>query len=178
MPKESKTQNNPTTPLEKFSMNATKWVGSIESLIVHTIIFILAFMLVIFGIPYDDVLLVVTTIVSLEAIYLAIFIQMTVNRNTTHLSEVSHEIGEIQEDVDEIQKDVDEIAEDVDEIQKDVDEIAEDVDEIQEDVEDITEESGKKLTTVKKISKYSELERALVILTKEIQSLKKETPKK
>jgi peptidoglycan hydrolase CwlO-like protein len=85
-----------------------------------------------FGVHIDTVLLVLTTAVSLEAIYLAIFIQMSVNENTESLEEV-------EEDIDEIQHDVDEIQHDVDEIQHDVDEIQEDVDEIQGDVERTSE---------------------------------------
>jgi len=79
------------------------------------------------GVDWDEILLVLTTVVSLEAIYLAIFIQMSVNRSVESLQEVGQDVEEIQKDVDEIQKDVDEIQEDVDEIQKDVDEIQEDV---------------------------------------------------
>lgn len=69
---------------------------------------------------WEIVLLVLTTAVSLEAIYLAIFIQMTVNRNTASLAEVEEDIDEIQEDIDEIQEDIDEIEEeeDKDEIRK------------------------------------------------------------
>jgi len=72
------------------------------------------------GISASDILLILTTIVSLEAIYLAIFIQMTVNKHSEELEEVSEDIGEIQEDVEEIQKDVDEIQEDVEDIQEEV----------------------------------------------------------
>jgi peptidoglycan hydrolase CwlO-like protein len=74
----------------------------------------------IFGISSEDVLLILTTVVSLEAIYLSIFIQMTVNQHAEELEEVSEDIGEIQEDVDEIQKDVDEIQEDVEDIQGEI----------------------------------------------------------
>jgi peptidoglycan hydrolase CwlO-like protein len=123
--------------IEKVSIKATRWVGSTNSLLVHTALFIFAFALYFYGIRLDDILLVLTTIVSLEAIYLSIFIQMSVNRQARKLHSVARDVGEIQEDVDEIQKDVDEIQEDVDEIQKDVDEIQEDVDEIQEDVDEI-----------------------------------------
>lgn len=70
-------------------------------------------------------LLVLTTLVSLEAIYLAIFIQMSINQTTESLEVVEHDIDEIQEDIDEIQEDVDEIQEDVDEIQEDVEGITE-----------------------------------------------------
>jgi chromosome segregation ATPase len=71
-------------------------------------------------------LLVLTTVVSLEAIYLAIFIQMTVNRHTESLREVEADVDEIQEDIGEIQEDVDEIQEDVDELQEDLEEMSED----------------------------------------------------
>ncbi|MEJ0002079.1 MAG: hypothetical protein WDN09_02800 [bacterium] len=114
---------------ENFSKKLTKWIGSPQSLVVHTIFFIAMFSLRLFGIAAADILLVLTTIVSLEAIYMSIFIQMTVNKHAEELEEVS-------EDVDEIQKDVDEIQEDVEEIQKDVDEIQEDVEDIQEEVKE------------------------------------------
>lgn len=112
----------------------TAWVGSVASLAVHTIAFLAAFAVGVFGIAsWELVLLILTTVVSLEAIYLAIFIQMTVNRNTESLREV-------EEDIDELQEDVEEIGEDIDEIQEDVEEITEDLDEIQEDVEEMSEE--------------------------------------
>lgn len=108
------------TLLEATSMSFTEWVGSVSSLVVHTIFFMLCFLLGIFGVPWNSVLLVLTTLVSLEAIYLAIFIQMTVNRNSQSLEEVEEDIDEIQEDIDDIQEDVDEIQENIDDIQEDV----------------------------------------------------------
>ncbi len=126
--------------LETISTQATAWIGSIQSLVFHTTLFIGAFVLGFAGIDWDRVLLVLTTVVSLEAIYLAIFIQMTVNRNTQSLKEVEQDIDEIQQDVDTIQENVDEIQEDVDEIQQDVDEVQHDVDEIQHDVDEIQED--------------------------------------
>lgn len=59
---------------------ATNWIGSIQSLVVHTALFALSFSLVFFGVALEQVLLVVTTAVSLEAIYLAIFIQIALNQ--------------------------------------------------------------------------------------------------
>lgn len=98
--------------LERSADKATRWIGSTRSLIVHTILFVGAFSLPLFGISLERVLLVLTTLLSLEAIYLAIFIQMSVNKNTK-------DIEIIQEDVDEIQKDVDEIQEDIEDIEED-----------------------------------------------------------
>ena len=95
----------PQTILERSAAQFTDWVGSTSSLVVHTIAFIVSFVLVFFGTPIDKVLLVLTTAVSLEAIYLAIFIQMTVNRNTQSLQEVEEDIDEIQEDVDKLEED-------------------------------------------------------------------------
>ena len=128
--------------LEAISLRATRWIGSGASLVFHTVVFIGAFLLYFFGINFDTILLFVTTIVSLEAIYLAIFIQMSVNRQSTEIKEVSLDVEEIQESVEEIQEDVEEIQTDIDTIQEDVDEIQEDVEEIQEDVDGISEEVG------------------------------------
>ncbi|MEI6810850.1 MAG: hypothetical protein WCK60_02225 [Candidatus Nomurabacteria bacterium] len=134
-------------PLEKLENTAiaiTHGVGSVWSLIIHTIIFITSFGLVLFGIKIEFVLLVLTTLLSLEAIYLSIFIQLSVNHQAKALAAVEKDIDEIQEDVEDIAEDVEEIQEaheeiqeDIEEIQKDVDEIQKDVDEIQEDVEEI-----------------------------------------
>ena len=108
---------------EEISDKVTRWIGSPQSIVLHTIFFISIFCLRFFDVPSADILLVLTTIVSLEAIYLSIFIQMTVNKHSKELEEVSEDVVEIQEGVDEIQKDVDEIQVDVDEIQEDLDEI-------------------------------------------------------
>ena len=109
------TENRTETMADRF----TQWVGSPLSIILHTIAFAMAFSLIFFGVEVDTVLLVLTTAVSLEAIYLALFIQMTVNKNTQSLADVEEDIEEIQEDVEGIEKDIDEIQEDVDEIEKD-----------------------------------------------------------
>ena len=106
-------------------MRATRWIGSPASLVFHTAMFIISFLLYFLGVPFNTILLVLTTVVSLEAIYLSIFIQMSVNRQAKQLEEVSEDVEEIQEDVEEIQEDIDEIQEDVDEIQEDVEDIQE-----------------------------------------------------
>lgn len=89
------------TRLEKISFKLTDWVGTPVSLIIHTLFFAGILTLRKFGITTDYLLLILTTVVSLEAIYLSIFIQMTVNRNTESLEEVEEDIEDIQEDVDE-----------------------------------------------------------------------------
>ncbi|MBI2601259.1 DUF1003 domain-containing protein [Candidatus Daviesbacteria bacterium] len=102
-----------TNKLDRLSIKATEWVGTPASLVMHTILFVSIFILNIFGLDFDTLLLVLTTAVSLEAIYLAIFIQMTVNRNTESLESVEEDIEDIQEDVQGLEDDVEDITEDI-----------------------------------------------------------------
>lgn len=130
-------------------------VGSATSLGIHTLLFVLCFVSALFHlILWDTMLLVLTTLVSLEAIYLAIFIQMSVNRHTIELAEVS-------DDVEDIQEDIEEISQDVDEIQKDVGEI-------QENVEEITDEDGEEVQHEKRQTV------AIEQLTKDVQRVLKD----
>jgi peptidoglycan hydrolase CwlO-like protein len=147
--------------LEIISEKLTNWIGTPLSILIHTIFFVGIFMMKFIGYSVDEILLVLTTAVSLEAIYLAIFIQMSVNKTTKSLAVVERDLDEIQEDVDEIQEDVDEIQEDVDEIQ-------EDVDEIQEDVEDLglDEDEDKIIKTIR------DVEKRLTLLHKEMKEIK------
>ena len=110
--------------MHEAALSLTKAVGSVPSVIIHTILFIASFAGVWYNIfSFDRMLLVLTTIVSLEAIYLSIFIQMTINYTTESLEEVGEDLEELQEDVGEIQEDVGEIQEDIDELQEDVEEM-------------------------------------------------------
>lgn len=126
--RELKTENS--TMLDKMADSVISWIGSTASLIFHTLLFITSFLLPLFKVvEFEEMLLVLTTIVSLEAIYLSIFIQMSVNKSNKHIEVIKEDVNEIQEDIDEIQEDIDEIQEDIDEIQEDIDEIADDEDE-------------------------------------------------
>jgi peptidoglycan hydrolase CwlO-like protein len=109
--------------MEKFVNNAIRWIGSINSLLIHTLLFIVFFALLFFA-DAQKILLVLTTIVSLEAIFLSIFIQMSVNIQSNKLNSVASDVEEIQKDVEEIQEDVEEIQEDVEEIQEEDEEDA------------------------------------------------------
>ena len=105
--------------LEKYSMKITGGIGSVPSLVIHTLFFIGIFTLALLDVSFDKIMLVLTTIVSLEAIYLSIFIQLTINRTTAQLHAVEKDIEEISEDIEEIQEDVEDIQEDVEDIQED-----------------------------------------------------------
>ncbi len=154
--------------MERMADIATRWIGSTASLIVHTLLFIIAFTLpALQVVNFDKMLLTLTTIVSLEAIYLAIFIQMSVNKN-------SLDIENIQEDVEEIQEDIEEIQEDVEEMQEDVEEIQEDVEELQEDLVEEKEETDTLAPPPSSPpGRLSQIEHLLSELQKEIALLKK-----
>ncbi|EKD52961.1 MAG: hypothetical protein ACD_61C00188G0004 [uncultured bacterium] len=103
------------TILDTLSRQMTYHIGTNTSIVIHTLLFIGIFSLRFFGQSTEQILLILTTAVSLEAIYLAIFIQMTVNRTTESLAGVEEDIDDIQEDIDDIQEDVSEDStEDVD----------------------------------------------------------------
>jgi len=125
------------------------FIGSVRSLVIHTIIFALSFLAALVGlIEWEIMLLVLTTLVSLEAIYLSLLIQITVNRHTKSLKDVEDEIDEISEDLEELGEDMEDIQEDLEEISEDIEEIQEDVEELNEDEDDEPKEKpkGKKPT--------------------------------
>ena len=83
---------------EKLALKITNWIGTPASLLLHTVAFILCLSLVAFGWEADRVLLFLTTAVSLEAIYLSIFIQMSMNNHSKVLAEVSDSVDELIEE--------------------------------------------------------------------------------
>lgn len=82
--------------LEQMAESTAAWVGSVPSLFVHTTFFILMFCLHVFGVSINNILLIATTIVSFEAIYLNIFIQMGVNRSNRHLKKHSEHLEKLK----------------------------------------------------------------------------------
>lgn len=177
-------KNNNKLDIDIIAEKITMAVGSGTSLIIHTMLFLGCFALIALGASADKIMLILTTIVSLEAIYLSLFIQISVNRSNRTIDdiqedveEISEDVEEIQKDIDDIQEDVEEISEDVDEIQKDIDDIQEDVDEIQEEVEDIEEEisgvdSDGNPVPDSEAQRLDRIERMLEALIVEIQSKK------
>ena len=89
-----------------------KWVGTTESLLVHSAVFLLSFLSHwIFHLSLDLVLLVLTTVVSLEAIYLAIFIQRSVNQQSTRLEDVEDALDDVEESLDDVEESIDDVEE-------------------------------------------------------------------
>lgn len=90
--------------LENLANKASEWVGSVPSMIIHTLIFVAAFLTILFGVPFATVLLWVTTIVSLEAIYLSIFVQFSVNQQKKQITEHGENIDDLHEKIDSLNK--------------------------------------------------------------------------
>lgn len=127
--------------MEKGAANITKWVGSTGSVLLHTILFVVSFTLPLLGIvSFERMLLVLTTIVSLEAIYLSIFIQMSINMNNQNIEIIQEDISELGEDIEEIGEDIEELGEDIEEIGEDIEELGGDIEEIQKDVDELQED--------------------------------------
>ncbi len=134
MVKKEVAKKEKTHKLQDTALAITGWVGSPQSIVVHSLAFLASFAAVAFGLlTFDRMLLVLTTVLSLEAIYLSIFIQMTINVTTKSLEVVEQNIDEMQEDVEEMTEEESAEAASYAKEQEDVDEIQEDVDEIQED---------------------------------------------
>src|SRR5690349_16790031 len=85
--------------LENTAFKIIHWIGTTQAIIVHSIFFVAIFVLYFVGVATDLILLILTTIVSLEAIYLSLFLQMAVNRTSESLENVGEDIEDIQEDV-------------------------------------------------------------------------------
>lgn len=129
--------------LEEAAVKVTELIGTPASIIVHTALFVIAFLFYFGGVPFETILLVLTTIVSLEAIYLSLFIQLSVNKNTQSLEEVEEDIEEIQEDVQGLEGEFDEIAEDVEGLEGNIKKLRDGIKDIESDIEDISEDIDK-----------------------------------
>ena len=115
------------------------WVGSPASLVLHTVVFAACFAASFLGwVEWGLMLTVLTNVVSLEAIYLAIFIQFSVNQQAKSLKGVEEDVESIQEDVEELGEHVEGIKEDVEDIQEDIGEISGEIS------EDVAEENRKR----------------------------------
>ncbi|MEK7608529.1 MAG: hypothetical protein AAB495_03035 [Patescibacteria group bacterium] len=114
---------------EQWSETIMSAAGSPTSILVHTFLFGGILSLVFFGVNFEKLSIALTTIVSLEAIYLSLFIQMSVNKSRQTIEEVEEDIEEIGEDIGEIEEEIDELGEDIEEISDDIDKIQEGEDE-------------------------------------------------
>lgn len=167
-------------PVEKVSIRITEWMGTPQSLIAHSIFFIGVFCLGFFGFAFDQILLILTTGVSLEAIYLSLFIQMTVNRNTESLEDVEENIDDIQEDVEDLEENFGEISEDVEGLQGNIDKIQDNFVDLEENIDGISEDVDRfeKLPLhthhQESIKTINNIEQQLTAITSSLNTLRKE----
>ncbi|MFA7253091.1 MAG: hypothetical protein WC107_00885 [Patescibacteria group bacterium] len=119
--KKNKKKKTGVDLLNEISDKLITWVGTTNSIIIHTIIFIFSFISHwIFNISFDLVLLILTTVVSLEAIYLAIFIQRSVNQQATRLTDVEETLDDVEEALDDVEESLDEVEESIDDVEESI----------------------------------------------------------
>jgi low affinity Fe/Cu permease len=156
-----------TKLVNTLSDHLTRWIGSTTSLIVHTFLFILAFASHwLFGWPFDFILLILTTAVSLEAIYLAIFIQRSVNQQAERLEDV-------EESLDDVEKAVDDVEEALDDVEEALDDVEEGLDDVEKNTAKPKKRASGKITQEDLIRLSSELETSL----RDIQDILSKLPK-
>ena len=165
-----KKKANPNPMANQF----TEWIGTPSSIIVHTLLFAGIFVLSAFGVSIEEILIILTTAVSLEAIYLSIFIQMSINRTSASLEEVGKDVDELQEDIEDIEGNVEDISKDIDEIQEDVEDIEGNVKVISKDIDEIQTDDDKQEDEVKRAARIiGKMESQMQEIMKELQTLKK-----
>ncbi len=89
--------------IDKASQIITQSIGTPVSIVLHTLFFFGIFSLTLIGWDFSRVLLLLTTILSIEAIYLALFIQMTINKANEIIEDVEESIEDVEADIDDIQ---------------------------------------------------------------------------
>lgn len=118
-------------------------LGTIQSVVIHSIIFASFYCSAwIFPSQSDHIISLFTNLLSIEAIYLSVFIQLSVNRNNEHVEQIKEDVSELNENIDDIAEDMSELNENVDDIAEDVSEINENIDDIAEDVEELNEDEN------------------------------------
>jgi len=172
--KPARAERPPVPPIAAAVEKMIVWVGSITSLAIHTVAFIAFFVVAaLHMVGWDTMFLVLTTVVSLEAIYLSIFIQFSVNRQAASLREVEEDVESIQVDVEELGEHVEGIKEDVEEIEEHVEGIKEEIEEITEDeAEEEAEEAAEDARKQKQAETLAALTNDVKALLAQIESLK------
>jgi hypothetical protein len=143
----------PKPGIESWAVKLTQAIGTPQSIIIHTLLFVSPFFFYLLGIPLETIMLVLTTIVSLEAIYLSLFIQMSVNRQAESLEDFGENLEDIQEDVKGLEEEVDEISEDIEDIQEEDKKDEELEEQTKVSLKNIEEDMDKLLTDIESLKK-------------------------
>jgi uncharacterized membrane protein len=143
----------PKPGIEALAVRLTKAIGTPQSIVIHTLLFISPFFFYLLGVALDTIMLVLTTIVSLEAIYLSLFIQMSVNRQAESLEDFGEDLEDIQEDVKGLEEEVDEISEDLEDIQEEDKKDEELEEQTKDSLKNIEEDMDKLLSDIESLKK-------------------------
>jgi uncharacterized protein YoxC len=169
--------------IERGAVQITEWLGTPLSIGIHTCIFTLAFLSYFLGVSFETVLLVMTTFLSIEAIYLSLFIQLSVNVTKESLEDVEEDIEDIQEDVEglegasrEMQEDVEGLEGNLRKLRKNMQGLEEDVEDISEDIDRFTleddKEAGAQSAHIESSKSLQNVEREIINLSKGIIALR------
>ena len=164
--------NKKESAVEKLAVRITEWLGSPVSIGIHTLIFSLAFLVYLAGVKLEIILLVMTTFLSIEAIYLSLFIQLSVNVTKESLEDVEEDLGEIQEDVEGLEGASREMQEDVEGLEGTVRKLRKNMQGLEEDVEDISEDIDR--FTLEEEKEGSEAGNTHIESSKSLQNIEKE----
>ena len=135
---DSNTQQIKSNIVDIVSDTIIGWMGSNVSVVLHTLFFLGALLSpVLFNLSFDTILLVLTTVVSLEAIYLSLFIQRSVNKQSIRLGDVEEALDDVEESVDNVEKALDDVEESVDNVEKALDDVEESVDNVEKSLDDV-----------------------------------------
>lgn len=97
-------------------------VGTFRSLILHSVFFIVMLTLPFFGVDPTLSLLILTTVVSLEAIYLNIITLMGVNRHADEQAKTHAVLTTLEETIDDVQETIEDVQETVEDVQETIEE--------------------------------------------------------
>lgn len=154
----------------------TQWIGSTNSVVFHTLIFLISFLLPYLGlVDLEKMLLILTTLVSLEAIYLSIFIQISLNMNSESIEIIQEDLQELGDDLDEIGDDLEELSEDIEEIGNDLEGLEEDIEDIQKEFKGIQVEGDQSAFTDREL--LISIQKTLLEMKKEINTIKNKKTK-
>ena len=154
----------------------TQWIGSTNSVVFHTLIFLISFLLPYLGlVDLEKMLLILTTLVSLEAIYLSIFIQISLNKNSESIDIIQEDLQELGDDIEEISDDLEELSDDIEEIGNDIDELEEDIEDIQKEFKGIQVEGDQSAFTDREL--LISIQKTLLEMKKEINTIKNKKTK-
>ncbi len=133
-----------------FIVHIPIWLGTIQSVVIHTFVFsgFYAAAILAGGTDGDHIISIFTNILSIEAIYLSIFIQLSVNRSNKNVEQIKEDVSELNENIDDIAEDVSELNENIDDIAEDVSEINENIDDIAEDVDELNDDEHNENTDI------------------------------